>query len=79
MSIRKNITNKTKARYQNIVENTTNNTTRTRHFNRKNITRGKECTCGCSITKRLLSNHKNTRKHLMKIGVSKYECIDDNG
>jgi hypothetical protein len=37
------------------------------------------CTCGCIITKRLLSNHKKTQKLLMKIGVLKHEFIDDNG
>jgi hypothetical protein len=44
-----------------------------------NIRRKITCTYGCIRTKKLLSNHKNSQKHLLKIGVLKYEFIDDNG
>ena len=36
------------------------------------------CECGCIIRKSSLIEHKKTQKHLMKIGVFKYEFVDDN-
>jgi hypothetical protein len=37
------------------------------------------CECGCIITKNNMLEHKKTQKHLMKMGVLKYEFVDDNG
>ena len=35
------------------------------------------CKCGCIISKSSLYNHLKSQNHLMKIGVLKYEYIDD--
>ncbi len=35
------------------------------------------CECGCIITQGRLTRHRKSQKHLMKIGVLKYEYIDD--
>ena len=37
------------------------------------------CECGCIIRKDCLTRHLKSQKHLMKIGVLKYEFVDDNG
>jgi hypothetical protein len=35
------------------------------------------CECGCILNKNKILRHQKTQKHLMKIGVLKYQFIDD--
>ena len=46
--------------------------------NKDNILEKITCDCGCIIIQGGLSRHRKSKKHLMKIGVLKYEFIDDN-
>ena len=45
-----------------------------REQNKEKIT----CECGCILTKYALTRHEKSQKHFMKIGVLKYEFVDDN-
>ena len=45
--------------------------------NKDKISEKITCECGCIIRKDGLTRHQKTQNHLMKIGVLKYEFVDD--
>jgi hypothetical protein len=69
-------------RYKKYYENNkdTHNKYTKEHYqkNKDKLLEKITCECGCMINKGSLTQHLKTQKHLTKIGVLKYEFVDDN-